>query len=406
MSQQQKPYISTSFSYETLEETLDIKPQGAQLHIGIPKEIAFQENRIALTPEAVSVLVSNGHQVVIEHNAGEAAHYGDRDYSEAGAKIVYERTEVFKVPILVKSAPVIEEDLPLLQLNQIIISPIHLSVLKAELLQKMMEKRITAISFENLKDDSGTYPIVRSMSEIAGSSVMLIAAQYLGSANHGKGVLLGGISGIPPTKVIIIGAGIVGEYATRAALALGASVKVFDNSVYRLKRLQTNVGHRVWTSVLEPRILSKQLKTCEVAVGALNSAGGGRTPLVVTEEMVSNMRMGSVIIDVSIDRGGCFETSEITSHEHPIFLKYGVIHYCVPNIPSGFARTASQAISNVLMPLLLEAGEEGGFEKLLWHKVHLRSGIYMFKGALTNFYLSERFDLKYTDLNLLIASQR
>lgn len=402
---QQRPVISTSFSYETLEETLDIKPQGAQLHIGIPKETAFQENRIALTPDAVGVLISNGHHVVLEHNAGDAAHFRDKDYSEAGAKIVYDKAEVFKAPILVKSAPIVDDDLPYLQLNQQIISPIHMSVMKAELLEKMMEKRITGISFEALRDDSGTYPIVRSMSEIAGSSVMLIAAQYLSSANHGKGVLLGGISGIPPTKVIILGAGIVGEYAARAALALGASVKVFDNSVYRLKRLQNNIGHRLWTSVIEPRILSKQLKTCEVAVGALGTQGG-RTPVVVTEEMVSNMRPGSVIIDVSVDRGGCFETAEITTHEHPIFLKYGVIHYCVPNIPSGFARTASQAISNVLMPLLLEAGEEGGFENLVWHKVHLRTGIYLFKGALTNFHLSQRFDLKYTDLNLLIASQR
>src|SRR5687767_8329850 len=400
-----KPHISTSFSYETLEETLDVKPKGKQLHIGIPKETAFQENRIALTPDAVGVLVSNGHTVVIEHNAGEATHFKDKDYSEAGAKIVYDKAEVFKSPILVKSAPVVEEDLPFLQLNQQIFSPIHMSVMKASLLEKMMEKRVTGISFEALKDDSDSYPIVRSMSEIAGSAVMLIAAQYLGSANHGKGVLLGGISGIAPTKVIIIGAGIVGEYAARAALALGASVKVFDNSVYRLKRLQNNIGQRLWTSVIEPRMLSKQLKTCEVAVGALGSETG-RTPMVVTEEMVSNMRAGSVVIDVSIDRGGCFETSEITSHEHPIFMKYGVIHYCVPNIPSGFSRTASQAISNVLMPLLLEAGEEGGFENLVWHKIHLRTGIYLFKGSLTNFYLSQRFDLKYTDLNLLIASQR
>jgi alanine dehydrogenase len=402
---QQKPVISTSFSYETLEETLDVKPKGVPLHIGIPKEIAFQENRIALTPDAVGVLVSNGHQVVIEHNAGEASHYRDKDYSEAGARIVYDKPEVLKAPILVKSAPVIEEDLPMLHLNQIVISPIHLSAMKAELLQKMMDKKITGISFENLKDDSGTYPIVRSMSEIAGSAVMLIAGQYLSSSNPGKGVLLGGISGIPPTKVIILGAGIVGEFAARAALALGASVKVFDNSVYRLKRLQNNIGQRMWTSVMEPRILAKQIKTCEIAVGALSSQSG-RTPVVVTEEMVSNMRPGSVIIDVSIDRGGCFETSEITTHEQPIFQKYGVIHYCVPNIPSGFARTASHAISNVLMPLLLEAGEEGGFENLVWHKIHLRSGIYLFKGALTNFHLSQRFDLKYTDLNLLIASQR
>ena len=201
---QQKPFISTSFSYETLEETLDIKPKGARLNIGIPKEIAFQENRIALTPDAVSVLVSNGHEVTNEHNAGEAAHFRDKDYSEAGAKIVYDRAEVFKAPIVVKSAPIIDEDIPLLQLGQVVISPIHLSILKAELLQKMMDKRITAISFENLRDDSGSYPIVRSMSEIAGGAVMLIAAQYLSSANHGKGVLLGGISGSAPTKVIVI----------------------------------------------------------------------------------------------------------------------------------------------------------------------------------------------------------
>ena len=400
-----KPLISTSFSYETLEETLDIKTKGAELHIGIPKETAFQENRIALTPEGVSVLVNNGHKVVIETTAGEGSKYSDRDFSEAGAKIQYERAEVFKAPILVKSAPVVEEDLPLLQMGQTIISPIHLSAMKGEFLQAMMDKKITALSFENLKDDSGTYPIVRSMSEIAGGAIMLIAGQYLGCSNNGKGVLLGGISGIPPSKVIIIGAGVVGEFATRTALALGASVKVFDNNIYRLKRLQNNLGVRVWTSVIEPKILAKQLKTCEVAVGAVSSEFG-RTPILVSEEMVAAMRAGSVIIDVSIDRGGCFETSEITSHERPTFVKHGVIHYCVPNIPSGFARTASQAISNVLMPLLLNVSEEGGVEEMVWHDFNLRNGIYIYKGYLTNFYLSQRFDLKYTDLNLLIASRR
>jgi alanine dehydrogenase len=278
-------------------------------------------------------------------------------------------------------------------------------MLKKELVEKMMEKRITALGFENIKDDSGTFPIVRSMSEIAGSAAMLIAGQYLSSVNNGKGVLLGGISGIPPTKVIIIGAGVVGEFATRTALAMGASVKVFDNNVYRLKRLQNNLAVRVWTSVMEPRILSKQLKTSEVAVGALTNEGG-RTPIVVTEEMVMAMRPGSVIIDVSIDRGGCFETSEITTHEHPTFVKHGVIHYCVPNIPSGFARTASHAISNVLMPLLLAAGDEGGLEEMVWHNFNLRHGVYLYKGYLTNFYISQRFDLKFTDLNLLIASKR
>lgn len=304
-----------------------------------------------------------------------------------------------------KSAPVTDGEIELLKPNQFIISPIHLAAMKQEILMKMMDKKITALSFENLKDDSGHNPIVRSMSEIAGSAVMLIAGQYLSNANNGKGVLVGGISGIPPTKVIIIGAGIVGEYAARTALAMGASVKVFDNDIYRLKRLQNNIGVRMYTSVLEPNILAKQLKTCDVAVGAVSSTGG-RTPIIVTEEMVSKMRPGSIIVDVSIDTGGCFETSKLTSFEVPTYRKYDVIHYCVPNIPSGFARTASQSISNVLMPLLLEMADDGGFENYLWHKINIRSGIYLFKGSLTNFHLSQRFDLKYTDLNLLIASRR
>ncbi len=400
-----KPFVSPSFTYETLEETLDIKPKGVELYIGIPCETSYQENRIALTPEAVSVLVANGHKVIMETKAGEGSSYSDRDYGEAGAKIAHSKREVFECEIIVKSAQVCEHEIDLIKPHQFIISPIHVTALKREILEKMMEKKVTALSFENLKDDSGHNPIVRSMSEIAGSAVMLIAGQYLSNANNGKGVLVGGISGIPPTKVIIIGAGIVGEQTARAALALGASVKIFDNSIYRLKRLQNNIGMRLFTSVIEPKILSKQLKTCDVAVGAL-AASGGRTPLVVTEEMVSIMRPGSVIVDVSIDHGGCFETSHVTTHADPIFRKYDVIHYCVPNIPSGFARTASQAISNVLMPLMLEMADDGGFENLVWYKINIRSGIYLFKGSLTNFHLSQRFDLKFTDLNLLIASRR
>ncbi|HAO03930.1 MAG: alanine dehydrogenase [Chitinophagaceae bacterium] len=400
-----KPFVSPSLTYETLEEMLDVKPKEEKLFIGIPREDSFNENRIALSPEAVGVIVANGHDVVMETKAGDGANFSDKNYSDAGAKIVYDKKEVFNADVIVKSAPVSEEECELLKQNQYIISPIHVSVMKKSIIEKMMAKKITALSFENLKDGSGHNPIVRSMSEIAGSAVILIAGQYLSNANNGKGVLLGGISGIPPTKVIIIGAGIVGEYAARTALAMGASVKVFDNSIYRLKRMQNNIGVRLWTSVIEPKILAKQLKTCDVAVGAL-SADGGQTPMVVSEEMVSDMRPGSVIVDVSIDHGGCFETSMVTTHKKPVFRKYDVIHYCVPNIPSGFARTASQAISNVLMSLLLETAEAGGVDNLIWHQLNIRSGIYMFKGALTNFYLSEKFDIKFTDLNLLIASRR
>ena len=399
-----KPQIDSSILYETQEEVLDIKFKSKPLMIGIPKEIAFQENRIGLIPEAVSVLVANGHEVLMEHNAGEGSRYSDIDYSEAGAKIVFDKAEVYKCPILVKTAPPVEADLPFLQMNQTIISPLHLTALEKGLMEKLMAKKITALAIENIKDENQNYPILRSMGEITGSAVMLIAGQYLSNFNQGKGVLLGGISGVPPTKVVIIGADIIGEFATRNALALGASVKVFDNNVSRLQRLQNNLGQRVWTSVLEPKILAKQLKTCEVAIGALRN-DFSRAPIVVTEDMVSAMRPGSIIIDVAIDRGGCFETSELTNHENPIKIKHGVLHYGVPNIPSGFARTASQAISNVLMPLLVQIGDLGGLSEIIWQQVQLREGIYLYKGALTDIYISEKFNLKYTDLNLLIASK-
>ena len=399
-----KPQIHSSFSYETQEEVLDIRHRSKPLMIGIPKEVAFQENRIGLIPEAVSVLVANGHKVLIEHNAGAGSRFSDNDYSEAGAQIVFDKEAVYKCPILVKTAPPVEADLPFLQMHQTIISPLHLTALEKGVMEKLMAKKITALAIENIKDENQNYPILRSMSEIIGSAVMLIAGQYLSSFNQGKGVLLGGISGVPPTKVVIIGADIIGEFAARNALALGASVKVFDNNVSRLQRLQNNLGQRVWTSVLEPKILAKQLKTCEVAIGALRN-DISRAPIVVTEEMVAAMRSGSIIIDVAIDRGGCFETSELTNHENPTVIKHDVIHYGVPNIPSGFARTASQAISNVLMPLLIQIGDQGGLEEIIWQQIHLREGIYLYKGAVTDFFISQKFDLKFTDLNLLIASR-
>lgn len=399
-----KPQIHPSFSYETQEEVLDIPHSAKPLLIGIPKETAFQENRVGLIPEAVGVLVANGHRVMVESGAGNGSRYTDKDYAEAGAEIAFEKAAVYQCPILIKTAPPVESDLPFLQMHQTIISPLHLSAINQEVLVAMMAKKITALSIENIKDENQNYPILRSMGEITGSAVMLIAGQYLSNFNQGKGVLLGGISGVPPTKVVIIGADIIGEFATRNALALGASVKVFDNNVSRLQRLQNNLGQRVWTSVLEPKILAKQLKTCEVAIGALRNEIG-RAPIVVTEEMVAAMRPGSIIIDVAIDRGGCFETSELTNHEHPIITKHNVIHYGVPNIPSGFARTASQAISNVLMPLLIQVGDVGGLEEIIWQQIYLREGIYLYKGALTDFYISEKFQLKFTDLNLLIASR-
>lgn len=398
-----KPQISPSFSYVPLEETLEVQRKKKQLFIGIPKETMFQENRVPLTPEGVSVLVRNGHDVVVEHSAGEHSFYQDADYSEVGARIAYEKEDVFKADMVVKSCPVSEVELPMLQANQVIVSPIHLPFLKSSVIEKMVAKKVIAIAFDSIKDEAGTYPIVRSMSEIAGNFAIITAAKYLSNIHNGKGILLGGISGVLPAKVVVIGAGIVGQYATRTALGMGASVKIFDNSLYRLMRLQNSLGQRIDTSVIEPTTLASELRSADVAVGALKPMNGV-TPVVVNEEMVSEMKSGSVIIDVSIDRGGCFETSRATTHEHPIFKKYDVIHYCVPNIASGVSRTASRAISNILMPIVLDCADKGGIDNLLQNKLGIRNGVYLYKGCVTNAPIAKRFGLKYTDLNLLMPN--
>ncbi|MBS1773104.1 MAG: alanine dehydrogenase [Bacteroidetes bacterium] len=399
-----RPYISPSISYVPLEETLEILPKKKDLFIGIPKDSAFQENRVPLTPEAVSVLVNSGHNVAVEHNAGEGSYYFDTDYSEAGARIVYDKAEVYKANTIIKSAPIAEEEVAWLQPNQVIISPIHMPLLKREMLEQLVAKKIIAIAFDSIKDDSGTYPIVRSMSEIAGSSAILTAAKYLNNVHEGKGILLGGISGVPPASVLILGAGVVGEFAARTALGLGASVMIFDNSIYRLMRLQNNIGRRCATSVIEPVTLAEELTNADVVVGALKPVNG-ITPVVVTEEMVSNMKAGSVIVDVSIDRGGCIETSRVTTHQNPIYKEYDVIHYCVPNMPSGVSRTASRAISNVLMPIMQQCADMGGFEGLIQAKAGIRNGVYLYKGCVTNAPIARRYNFKYTDLDLLLATQ-
>lgn len=398
-----KHKITPSLSYIPLEETLEIIPRKKNLTIGIPKEVAFQENRIPLTPDSISILTQNGHTVVIEHDAGVGAHYSDHDFSEQGAIIVYDKESVFNSHVILKSAPITEDDLPYLKLNQVVISPIHLPFLKANLLEELIKKRIISIAFDSIKDDSDAYPIVRSMSEIAGSSAILLASNYLGSGNHGRGILLGGIAGVPPARVVIIGAGMVAESAAKTALGLGANVQIFDNSVYRLMRIQRNIGQKVYTSVLNARILETEIHTADVVVGALKPVNGV-TPMIVTESMVERMKEGSIIIDVSIDRGGCFETSRVTTHENPVFKKHGVIHYCVPNIASGVSRTASKAISNVLMPILLEASELGGIEHLLQHKIGIRHGVYLYKGCVTNPTIAKRYGLKYTNIDLILST--
>jgi alanine dehydrogenase len=385
------------------EEMLEVSRKKGSLYIGVPKETYFQENRICLVPEAVALLVSNGHQVVIETNAGKAANFEDKDYSEAGAKIAYTAKEVYEADIILKVAPPSEEEIEMLGRKQTLFSALQMTVQSDNYVKQLMNKKVTAIAYDYIKDEDGIYPIIRSMSEIAGNTSILIAAEYLSNINNGNGSMFGGITGTSPTEVVILGAGTVGEFATRAALGLGAMVKIFDNSVYRLRRLQSDLATRVFTSVLQPKVLAKALKTADVVIGAIR-APKGRTPCVVTEEMVSEMKYGSVVIDISIDQGGCFETSRVTNHTNPVFRTHGVIHYCVPNIPSRVSRTASYALSNVLTPILVNIGDEGGVENLLRSNSGVRHGVYIYNGILTNQFLGETFKLPYKDIDLLMAA--
>ena len=385
------------------EEKLEIGRKKQKLFIGIPKETEFQEQRVALVPESVGLLIANGHRVLVESNAGKNANFNDNEYSESGAEIIYDTQEVFKADIILKVSPPNEQEIKMMKHKQILFSALQLSAQPKSTLVKLMEKKITAIAWDYIEDESGSFPIIRSMSEIAGTTSVLIAAELMSNANEGKGLMLGGLAGITPPELVIIGAGTVGQFAASAALSLGVSVKVFDNSLFKLRRLQNEIGHKVFTSVIQPKVLEKALKRCDVAIGALR-VPHGKTPCIVTEQMIKNMKDGSVIVDVSIDKGGCFETSKITTHQKPTFKKFGIVHYCVPNIASRVSRTASYSLSNIFSPLLLEIAERGGCEKIIQTEKGFRHGVYIYKGTLTSSFLGESFDLPYKDLDLLISA--
>lgn len=387
------------------EAMLETKTKKNSLYIGIPKETSFQENRIALTPLSVALLIQNGHDVVIEAGAGACANFHDKDYSEQGARIVYDKKEVYRADIIIKIAPPTDDEIEIMKSGQVLFSTLQMSTMKCEALKAMMKKKITALSFEYLRDEGNILTVVRAMSEIVGATSVLIAAEYLSNVFDGKGLMLGGVTGVPPTEIVILGAGTVGEYAARTAIALGAEVKVFDSSIYRLRRLQNQIGSRVFTSVIQPIVLQKAIRNCDVAIGAIR-ATHGRSPCLVSEETVSRMKPNSVIIDVSIDQGGVFETSEVTNHTAPVFKKYDVIHYCVPNIASRVARTATYALTNIFTPILVDIGEMGGLMNLIWEKAGIRNAIYLYQGQLTNKDLADRFNMPHKDLDLLVISSR
>lgn len=382
------------------EEKLEIARHKSELFIGIPKETSFQERRICLTPDAVNSLISHGHRILLESGAGLSSSYSDKEYSDAGAEITNDTKKVFSCPILLKVEPLTIEEIELINREAIVISAIQLKTRKADYFQALKKKKVTALAFEYIKDEDGSYPAVKSLSEIAGTASILIAAELMINNQFGKGLLFGNITGVPPTDVVILGAGTVGEFAAKTALGLGANVKVFDNSITKLRRLQNNLNQRIFTSTIHQKSLLKAMRRCDVAIGAMR--GKERCPVVVTETMVEHMKKGAVIVDVSIDTGGCFETSEVTTHEKPTFIKNNVIHYCVPNIPSRYSKTASLSLSNIITPFLIQIADDGGLESAIRCDKGLKNGVYLYHGILTNKAIGEWFNIPDSDINLIV----
>lgn len=382
------------------EEKLEIAKQKGELFIGIPKEISYQERRICLTPDAVNSLTYHGHRVLMESGAGESSSFSDKEYSEAGAEITKDRKKVFSCPMILKVEPPTIDEIHMMNPQTLVISAIQLKTQRKAYFEALAEKRVTALAFEFIRDEDGSYPAVKSLSEIAGTASVLIAAELMINQSFGKGLLLGNITGVRPTEVVILGAGTVAEYAARTAIGLGASVKVFDNSITKLRRLQNALNQRIFTSTIQEKSLLKSLMRCDVAIGCMK--GKNRAPIIVSETMVENMKRGAIIIDVSIDTGGCFETSEITTHEKPTFIKHNVVHYCVPNIPSRYSKTASMSISNIITPFLLQIAEDGGVESAIRCNRSLKNGIYFYHGILTNRSISDWFSIPYRDINLIV----
>lgn len=397
--------LSQSIAMKTLEQSLMKTEHHVSLKIGIPKEISNEERRLCLTPAGVAVLVANGHEVTVEKGAGSYANFSDQEYSESGAQIAYSPEELYKKSeLILKVSPPINEELEWLQPKQILISALHLGNLNEGYFNILVNKEITAIGFEFIQGADHVFPIVRMMHEITGSLAIQVASHYLESASGGTGMLLGGISGIPPATVIILGAGIIGEYAARTAIGYGAQVFVLDNDLSALRRLEGALDRRIHTAMANYQYLVSSIQHADVVIGAAMHEGN-RAPCMLTEAMVMNMKAGSVIVDTVIDQGGCIETSQATSHSRPTFVKHDVIHYCVPNIPSNVARTATYALNNVLVPYMLKVGDLGGIKEAMWHNLSLRNGTYAYKKHLTKKSLSKQFNLPYRDIEMLIASR-
>lgn len=385
------------------EETLDREKKGRQIVIGLLKESDVNETRVPLTPQGVGMLVDGGHRVLIERGAGEGARFSDKDYSEAGGEVVDSRTAVFEASILIKVSPLIKAEIQLLSQGKTILSGLQLATRDDTYFQELIRRKVTAIAFELIRDEVQEMPVLRAMCEIAGTEAVIIGSSLLGSENNGKGILLGGVTGITPSEVLILGAGTAGENAARTAMGMGATVKVFDRSIPRLRALKHNVGCELFTSVMHTPVLKKAFETADLVISTLQRLDQ-ESFFLVPEDMVLTMKRGSVIIDIHVDQGSSFETGIYTTPDQPVFQKHGVLHYMVPNLPAKVARTASIALSNVLMPLLLDKGRCGGILQLIKEDRGVRQGIYLYNGILTNELIGNQFGIPSNDIGLLLSA--
>src|SRR5210317_1139291 len=301
------------------EEMLEVKKKGQKIKIGIPSDFSKVEYRVPLSPQAVDLLVSYGHEILIEKDAGKSASYTNEAYQKAGAVIVETKEETFQCDIILRIAPFSCDEIDSLRGNQVIISNMQVQANCSETIQKMMKKKVTTIAFEYLENEEGFFPFVHQMSQIAGVTSITIASEYLSKSREGKGVLFGEVTGVTPAELVIIGTSTAAEYAARAALGLGIFVKVFDTSVYELSRLEEKLGRRIFTSVFYPKVLRKALVSADAVIGATSF----NTPpkFKVSENLVKQMKEGSVIIDLNVSQGDCFETSECTNFNNPTYIR-------------------------------------------------------------------------------------
>src|SRR3989339_1141345 len=360
------------------------------MRIGIPKENLKEEKRVGLAPAGVDALVRLGHTVYFEHGGGEGSQFTDEDYSKVGANIVFSAEEVFKrSELIAKVQPLNEAEAELLQEEQILFTFLHLAVAKKSILENLLKNNVTAISYELIEDSRGL-PVLHAMSEIAGPLSIQIAERYLESSSKGgRGILMGGITGVAPAAVVIIGAGVVGTSAAKAALGRGAQVIVLDRDLNRLRKIDETFQRKITTVMANSYTISRGVKFADVLIGAVLMKGE-KTPHLVTEEMVKTMKEGAVIVDVSIDQGGCVETSRPTTISNPIFMMHNVIHYCVPNMPALVSRTATYGLTNATIEYILEIADNGLSNALLGD-TGLAKGVCTYNGFCSNENIAEAF---------------